>query len=360
MLSCEFGGVDTGVRAIGSLVRSGRGSFACVFSVVLVTSMWIIPVFGLEVNRDWYTYANAGIRLTSGQPLYAPSGQLAYLYPPGVAWLWAHGMSQPVWTALKLLSLAALAWHIGGREGVSVAVLLALLSPVEYDVLMGNVMVFYLVAVIILLERGGWRGSAPMGVVLALAAKPAIGPLLLWLCLRRPRDAGRVAAVAGVASLLIAGIVGAQYYAEYLSIIPRMPGALDGWTGGNVGLSRFAPAWAAVAVLGAYVLVIVLAVRGSRVGGLVAAAVSTLAQPSEGLYYGVFVAAALVPLRDVRRATAVVASMVAAIVVLISPVLATGVLLVAIAVGNVNVEVARRRIRGSGTGASRTERGPVR
>ena len=56
--------------------------------------------------------------------------------------------------------------------------------------------------------RPGWLGSTPLGVVCAIALKPAIGPYLVWLAIRRPRDFLRTLAVGLAVSAVFAVVVG--------------------------------------------------------------------------------------------------------------------------------------------------------
>ena len=53
----------------------------------------------------------------------------------------------------------------------------ALLWPPNlHDLVLGNVMALYVGALSVVVARRGWLGAAPLGIVLALAAKPAILP----------------------------------------------------------------------------------------------------------------------------------------------------------------------------------------
>ena len=133
---------------------------------------------------------------------------------------------------------------------LAAAALLA--APNIHDLVLGNVMALFVGAVAVSVARPGWLGATPLGVVCAVALKPVIGPYLVWLALKRPRDAGRTLAVGLAVTAVFAVLVGPGRYVECLVALPRMS-VLVGLPSGNVGVAAISPALAIVGVVLAYV-----------------------------------------------------------------------------------------------------------
>jgi hypothetical protein len=283
--------------------------------VVVVIALGILPTLLLEQTRDWIAYQQAADRLASGQQLYVwvlptPDDEY-YLYPPGMAAAWLAFGNPAGFLLVKvgaLLAAASLAPIVAGPAGRTgrVALLLAAGSivwpPNMYDLILGNVMALYVGAAAVVIARRGWLGAGPLGVVLALAAKPAAIPLLIWLAVRRPRDAVRVVVWAAAVSALIAIWIGPGRYLEYLGAIPKLATVATDFTG-NVGLVTISPA---VALIGIGVAWLAAAVAGLALpeaeGAAVALGAMLLAQPTIGFNYAglLFPALALLCSRDRR------------------------------------------------------------
>jgi hypothetical protein len=192
-------------------------------------------------------------------------------------------------------------------------------------------MTVYLGALCVFLARPGWLGAVPMGLVLAAAAKPVVGPILLVLAVLRPRDAGRVFAVALLATAVCAAIVGPGRYLEYLAVLPQIPGSLDAFDEGNLGLGRLSPAAAAIGLVAGYALAIWAALRLDPTRAIVIGlAGGLLAQPTVPFYYGVLLVPALMLLWRVDRVGALAGAWAGSLLAFISPV-AAGVAVIALA-----------------------------
>jgi hypothetical protein len=173
------------------------------------------------------------------------------------------------------------------------------------------------------IARPGWLGASPLGVVCAIALKPAIGPYLLWLAIKRPRDFLHTLAVGLAVSVLVVVLIGPGRYIEYLVALPQMS-VLVGLPSGNAGLSAISPA---VAIVGVVVAYLATAWAGLRLdvgrGAAIAVAACLLAQPSIGLNYAGLLLPAVVVLWSVDRVAGFVAIIAVPLVAVVSPPIAS-------------------------------------
>ena len=188
-------------------------------------------------------------------------------------------------------------------------------------------MALYVGAVSVAVARRGWTGAVPLGLVLALAAKPAVVPFLIWLVLRYPRDAGRVVLVAAAASLAVAAAIGPGRYLEYLAALPQMTTVARDFTG-NVGLVTVSPIAAYVGIGVAWV---VAALAGWRLdlrrGAAIAIAAMVLAQPTIGFNYAGLLLPAMALLWGRDRIAGTAAFVIGVPVMLVAPWAAAGLVI---------------------------------
>ena len=131
-------------------------------------------------------------------------------------------------------------------------------SPAIHDLALGNVMLLFGAAVAIALASPGWLGSAVLGAICAIALKPAIGPFVLWLLVRR-RSSFVKAFVAGLATTAVFAVVlGPGRYWEYLQALPKTAALAAPFTG-NLGLAAISPIAAVAGIVLAYVWTIAAA-----------------------------------------------------------------------------------------------------
>jgi hypothetical protein len=327
------------VRAggFGRVGRDGRLAILLGLTLLGVLAIGLLPTILNEGTRDWIAYQQAADRLAAGRPLYVfvlpTSDDEYYLYPPLGAALWRLAGSPEALIVLKVAALGlcgALAGIIAPSAsrrqqliiGASV-VAAALVAPADlHDLVLANVMAFYVGAIALSLARPGWLGAMPLGLVCAAALKPVVGPYLLWLLIRRREDFGRVVAVGLVASLACAIVIGPQRYIEYLTALPRMS-VLSELPSGNLGLFKSSPQLAILALVGAYVVTVVGAWRlGTWRSAAVAIAACLLAQPALGFNYAGLLLPAIVALWLADRPAGLAAVVVAPILSIVSPPLA--------------------------------------
>jgi hypothetical protein len=329
-----------------AIARDGRLAAAAGLAVVLVVAAVTLPVLLQEGTRDWTIYAHAAERLRAGQPLYlfqqSAAREAYFLYPPLMALAWPLIGSPEALLVLKLVALLGVSslvriLPVAERrlEGAVLAAALyaaaLLVVPDIHDAVLGNVMLLYVGSVAWSVTQRGWSGAIPLGAVLAVAAKPAVVPYLIWLLVRRPADAGRVVASAAAVSLAAAFVVGPGQYVEYFRALPAMSVLLQ-LQGGNAGLSSISTAAAAVGAVGGLAVTVWSAVRLDPArGAAVAIASSLVVQPTIGLNYGGLLLPAVVCLWAADRAAGFIALSVVPVAVIVSPPLAA-ILLIALSV----------------------------
>jgi hypothetical protein len=256
-------------------------------AIVGVAAMLMLgPTIFAEGVRDWTAYRYAGQLLAAGAPIYVPSAGVYPLfnYPPAAAAIWSLGLTPAIWLLAKVVALIVLAAVIGWPLGIPAVVLLLMTPSLQHDLVLGNVMTFYCLALSWSALRPGRVGSSALGLLLAIAMKPVIGPYLLWLLLVRRSDFGWVVLTAGVASVIVT--------------LPRFASLASAWPG-NTGLASISPLLGAVAVAASYVVAIVAARRHSLplvIGALM------FAQPSYGVGYGLLLIPAVVLIYRQRQA----------------------------------------------------------
>jgi hypothetical protein len=325
------------MRSSHSLDRHDVAAAAMVALVLAIVAYVVLPVLTLERAEDWRAYSEASGALKSGGLLYIWTtypdirsfGQHAYLYPPPLAAIWSVGVSPEVFAVAKAAILAGALWFLARRLGappvVAVGVVLAALvsPPTFHDLVLGNVMTLFAAAVALSLADEGRLGSGALGFVCAVALKPAIGPYVVWLLIRRRRAFGGAFAVGVVTTIVFALILGPGRYIEYLQALPRTTALAAPFTG-NLGLAAVSPLAAVVGLIVAYAWTLAAAARFElRCSAVVALAMTQLAQPTIGLNYAVLLVPALVILWAVHPRAGLAMAVSLPLIVLVSPIVAS-------------------------------------
>jgi hypothetical protein len=257
-----------------------------------LTGIAIAIVLGpVAIGADARTYRDCAAAA-------AQSG-CAFMYPPSAAivmqpltWL-SPQLAALVMSAIGLtLLVAGVALETRDRAVVDrVLVFIAVLgfAPVAYELLLGQVTLLIAATIYpIARSRDGWRTGLLFGLALAIAPKPMLGPLLLWMLLWRRRA---LAASVGVAALVtVVGLVvaGPSQYRAWLDLLSGVGGASVAGTSafslhGNLSLWPLDPARVVLAVM--FAVGALWAIVREPARGFVAALVAGLVlAPYTGLY----------------------------------------------------------------------------
>jgi len=230
-------------------------------------------------------YQQAGQRLLDDPAtLYAWTDTYMFRYSPWAAVLFtplapfSEAAATWTWLGVKVLVVVGVALGLARRWPRSAAPLVAgmvlFFPPIWHDLALGNVSIFTVAVLAVLLARRDGVGGVAFGLLLLLAPKPHLLPIALWLAFRRPRDA--VAALATLGAGVVAGVLvfGPDPWLEWLGTF-REP--LERTFTANVGFSGLlGPVGVVVGVAAAVVIgAAALARRGdiglglSLVSGLV-------------------------------------------------------------------------------------------
>jgi hypothetical protein len=219
----------------------------------------------------------------------------AYLYSPLAALvtlpltLVPMGVAIFAWLAVKLAVLAVAVRHeVAGLDrvdGLLIGVAALFFLPTSYDLLLGNVTVFVVVAVAIVAWRTDrYSSGIALGLILATAPKPQLIPILIWMIAYRRRALVGAMAAGGVATVLGVLLAGVGAYAAWIEVL-RTPLYFESRMEGNLNPDAVVPALALpikALTLGGFLI----ALRRGESGGFVAALATGLLIAPYTLAYG--------------------------------------------------------------------------
>ena len=209
------------------------------------------PLFG-----DGQMILDAGSDLVAGRALY---GHSLFLYPPLAAVLGIGLAAVPGWllieAVLRLLVVALGAWVVTAghdrRARLLTVVVAVTCVPVVQDLIYGNENVWLAAAVALIVWRTDTKWSGvPLGLLLALFAKPQLAVFLLWMVMWRRRAFVATIVTATVATAAGVILAGASTYDAWLRHDLGQYQTLSAPFTGNQGLQAMVgPAWPLVFVV---------------------------------------------------------------------------------------------------------------
>lgn len=320
MTPAPRGKVRRGVRLRPALVGlAGLSAIVGAFAFVRA----IPTVWGVDAQRN-LDAASAALQGSFGtvpdylySPLSAALTVPALLVPPGVAIV--------AWLAFKLglllLGTAVATRGLEGPDRVLIGVSVVAFLPIMYDLEVGNVTVLVLAAIaLVAWNRDRFLTGIPLGLLLAMAPKPQLVPVLLWMVLANRRALAGAVATAGSATLAGIAITGVPAYLNWVATL-RAPAYLN--SGGEIiNLAIWSQPQLVVVVGGLAAIVgFGLALYRGYWPGLVAAmCVGLLLAPYTLIYAaGMLLAAAPAAARAAPRALLLLALTAPAALVLVFP-----------------------------------------
>jgi hypothetical protein len=269
------GGGSGLIRAAGTLLPP------VVFGLLplALTTLYLVlvvrrGVFGYDFHHSFWPAARAVLH---GENPYPPldahvlSKRTAFVYPPLLAILFAPfglvpvGVATVIAVALVLASLPATLWLLGVRDWRCYTISLA--SPP----MLACLQTAAISAPLALLLALAWRMRAarwatPVWIVVMIAAKLFLWPLLVWLAIMRGVRCALLTAIAAAIAVVapwLLGFPGAHDYLQLLSMLEHLE-ASHAYTPSSLALSLGAGSRLAVAaslVAGGAVLLLAVCIR---------------------------------------------------------------------------------------------------
>ncbi len=298
--------------------RLGRGPLIVFVAAAFLLADAVLVWIGSQVDFAFdFTccYQQAGDRaLSAPATLYDWSDTYTFRYTPLGALAFSplaalsEGAAVVTWLLVKLVALVVAATWFARRwpsdQRPLVMALVLFFPPVIHDLMIGNVSTLTLLMYVAVARWQDSRGGIALGLMVILAPKPHLIPLLVWMAVRRPRDfAATVATVIAGAGVGLV-IFGPQ---PWLDFAQTLVDPLSHTFTANIGFSALlGPAGAVVGVAVAVALLgLALAKRGSD-RGLGLAIVSGIALgPYTFIHYLVGTLVAVEPLLRRRPRTLV-------------------------------------------------------
>ena len=287
--------VSIRVRVGAVLERwSGRPTLFAVVVMNVITGLGVASILAPMAGWDSGLYRHCALLLAEGQTAFC-----GFLYSPLMA-LVARPLTwlSPTTSAITMTLVGGAIVLIGvlletrGKAAIDrvlVAIAALTFAPVVYELLLGQTTLLIAAALYPLARRpDGFRNGIPFGIALALAPKPLLFPILVWLLVWRRRGlAGTV-----LAALLLTGVgvvfVGIDQYRDWILVLggagrESVAGTLTLSLHGNFSLWPLNPATFALAgVVAAATLWTI--VRDSSRGFVAALLAGLLLAPYSGMY----------------------------------------------------------------------------
>ena len=216
--------VTRGALAARFATWSDRPTLVAIAAMNAITGLAVLILLGpASFGADAATYRDCAVAAAKG-------GACGFLYSPlmtlaAMPLTWVSPVVAGV--AMTLIGLSVLAAGValetrGGSGLDRLLVGLAALgfAPVVYDLLLGQITLLIAGSIYLVVRRpDGLRNGIPVGVVLALAPKPLLGPVLVWMLVWRRRGLGGAASTALALTGFGLVIAGPEAYRQWLGVL---------------------------------------------------------------------------------------------------------------------------------------------
>ena len=274
---------------------SGRPTLVAVAAINAITGLAAAAVLApLSFGQDAAEFRRCAVLVAEGQIDFC-----GYLYSPLAALVarpltWVSPTTAAV--AMTLLGLAILATGVKletrGKalvDRVLVTVAALGFAPVVYELVLGQVTLLIAAALYPAARRAdAFRNGIPLGIALALAPKPLLLPVLVWMLIWRRRALTAAVLVTLTLSCLGLALMGPDQYRQWVAVLTgagraSLSGEFPLSLAGNFSLWPLDPVdLAFAAAIGAATLWAIL--RDSSRGFVAALFASLLLAPYTGLY----------------------------------------------------------------------------
>jgi hypothetical protein len=319
---------------------SPRLALAAVATVAVISGIGAAVImaphaWALDIDR----YLRAARDLQAGQfgidrgYLYSPMAALLtlpLLAVPAVVATWGWLVAK---VAVLLWMVRTQARGLGRVEMALVAVAALAFVPTIYDLLLGNVTVFVVLAVgLVAWRRDDWWSGVALGLLLATAPKPQLIPVLIWMLAYRRRALVGAGVTAATATVITAFLVGSATYAAWIDVL-QAPDYLTGSMAGNQTVDALLPAIALPVKIATVALFAVSLWRGSSSGLIAALCTGLLIAPYTLAYSAMVLLLCVRPMVAAAPRVAMVLALIGPFAVIVSlPLYALAWLVVAAAI----------------------------
>jgi hypothetical protein len=252
-------GVLPVLAVVGVAISVTYGLATWLVTLPDITSVFPSVPYALDGSRQF----EVAVATLAGNDPYSVAGNL---YPPAGSYLFAPltplGLNAAMWAwfivkvALVVACVMDATQDRPGHVRALAILFVGTLLTVQDDLWLGNVSIVLGAAIYLAVARLRPWAATPLGVSLAMMAKPFLVPVVLWFVVYRRTSAITLLATAAVAALAAAILLGPNVYGDYFAALRSATG-LD--PTGSRGLSAVAPALlvpASIVVVGVYVFLL--------------------------------------------------------------------------------------------------------
>ena len=206
--------------------RSGRQMLFAIAVMNTITGIGMAATIASDnFGQDSGLFRRCALQLAEGQRefcgfLYSP---LTALAARPLTWISPTAAMVTMTLIGAAILLTGVTWETRGQaliDRVLVAVAAVTCAPVVYELLLGQTTLLIVAALYPLARRpDAVRNGIPFGVVLALAPKPLLLPILLWMLVWRRRALVATALTAALLTVIGVALLGVGQYQDWIGVL---------------------------------------------------------------------------------------------------------------------------------------------